>query len=214
MNYRLAMFDFDGTLADTFPWAMSLYEELAEKHSLPKVDPASYDRLRSYSIGEMLQDFSIPAWRLPRIGAYVKRQMSQNLDRLALFAGIRDMVKTLAAPDNALRLAIVSSNDEDNIRAVLGLEIAACFDHYECGVALFGKASKLRRTLKQLGIPHDAAIYIGDEIRDLEAAREAGIDFGAVTWGYNTRASLAAHKPTLLFNSVAEITETLIHHGR
>ncbi len=207
MKYDLAIFDFDGTLADTFPWAVSLYENLSEQFGLPRVKPSDYQRIRGLSVREMMQEFHIPARRLPVIGTFAKREMARNLDKLTLFDGIREALRALSM--NGVRLAVVSSNDEHTIRTVLGPATAARFSHYECGVAVFGKAKKLRRTLRKTGVPAPAAIYIGDEIRDVEAAYHAGIDFGAVAWGYNTRESLAARSPTLLFENVGDLVKKL-----
>ncbi|MFL6293325.1 MAG: hypothetical protein ACJ759_20725 [Thermoanaerobaculia bacterium] len=46
---------------------------------------------------------------------------------------------------------------------------------------------------------------IGDEIRDLEAARAEGIAFGAVTWGYTHPEALRAHGPEEMFSTIDEI---------
>ena len=207
MRYELAIFDFDGTLVDTFPWAVGLYEDLSERFDIPRVEPSDYERIRGLSIREMMSEFNIAPRRLPSIGAFVKREMARNLDKLTVFEGIREALRDLS--ENGIRLAVVSSNDEPIIRAVLGSQTAARFEHYECGVAIFGKARKLQRTLRKTKVSAPAAIYIGDEIRDLEAASQAGIDFGAVTWGYNTHASLAARSPTLIFDNVAEMARKL-----
>ena len=210
MGYKLVMFDFDGTLADTFPWALSLYAELTERFDLPLVDPSEYEQWRGRSVREMMHTYGISPRRLPRIGAYMKKRMAENLETLTLFPGVAEMLGALS--QHGLRLAVVSSNDKDNIRAVLGAKTDAHFEHYECGVALFGKAGKLRHTLRVTGVARQDALYIGDEIHDLEAAREAEIDFGAVAWGYNTRASLAEHHPAFLFGAVSDITAALTDH--
>ncbi|MCD6287363.1 MAG: HAD hydrolase-like protein, partial [Anaerolineae bacterium] len=47
---------------------------------------------------------------------------------------------------------------------------------------------------------------IGDEIRDIRAARDVGMAAGAVAWGYNNAAALEALAPTALFEDVAAIT--------
>ena len=57
---------------------------------------------------------------------------------------------------------------------------------------MFGKAAKFRKVLKRTGIAADDAIAIGDEVRDGEAAAQAGIDFGAVSWGYASPEALQA----------------------
>ncbi len=77
------------------------------------------------------------------------------------------------------------SDNEANAKTALR-EHAALISHYACGASLFGKAAKFRRVLKAAGIAPQDAIAIGDEVRDVEAARDAGIAFGAVAWGYAT----------------------------
>ena len=57
---------------------------------------------------------------------------------------------------------------------------------------MFGKAPKLRAVLKASGIPARQAIYLGDEIRDAEAAHKAGMAYGAVAWGYHSMDALRA----------------------
>jgi len=72
-------------------------------------------------------------------------------------------------------------------------------------VSIFGKRAKLRKVLRLTGIHPAQAILIGDEIRDIEAARDAGIASGAVTWGFTDLDTLKAHSPDMLFESVDEI---------
>lgn len=48
------------------------------------------------------------------------------------------------------------------------------------------------------------AIYIGDQTVDFQAARKAGIAFGAVAWGYATIESLREYGPDEMFASVPD----------
>ena len=63
------------------------------------------------------------------------------------------------------------------------------------------------------GVTPDRVLAIGDEVRDLEAARAAGIDFAAVTWGYTAPERLLAHKPNVVFERMEEISERLVRVG-
>jgi phosphoglycolate phosphatase len=85
----------------------------------------------------------------------------------------------------------------------------ALIDDFECGVSVFGKAVKLRRVLSRNETPPGESIYVGDEIRDIEAAQDAGMAFGAVSWGYNRIEALRAHSPSEVFSSVSEILEKI-----
>ena len=88
---------------------------------------------------------------------------------------------------------------------VLGPATTRLFRHFECGMSMFGKTASLRSVLKKTGVHASEAIYVGDQSVDLQAARRAGIAFGAVAWGYATIESLREHRPEEEFASVAEL---------
>lgn len=59
------------------------------------------------------------------------------------------------------------------------------------------------------GVPLAQVLCIGDETRDYAAARQAGLDFGAVAWGYADPEVLRACGPGLFFPSVSALIEQL-----
>jgi phosphoglycolate phosphatase len=81
--------------------------------------------------------------------------------------------------------------------------------HYDCGASIFGKASKIKAVVRRSGTDPRNAIYIGDEVRDAEAARKAGIAFGAVSWGLHRVETLLAQDPQELFGTPSELAEKL-----
>jgi len=99
------------------------------------------------------------------------------------------------ASDKRVALAVVTSNAYDIVRYVLGTEHATLISYYKCGASLFGKLGKLWRVLKQSGIRPGEAIFIGDEIRNIEAAMAEGTPFGVVAWCYTHAAALEAFGP-------------------
>ena len=52
-------------------------------------------------------------------------------------------------------------------------------------------------------------MYIGDELRDVKASQKAGIPIAAVTWGFNSRESLAASEPDFLFDQPVDFLRLL-----
>ena len=90
---------------------------------------------------------------------------------------------------------------------VLGDTLLSRFATVECGTSLFGKSHRLRRILKHTRMASSEAIYVGDEIRDAEAANDAGMMFGAVAWGYTTLEALVRTKPERLFRMPADMLE-------
>lgn len=207
MRYRLVIFDFDGTLADLFPWFSRVVNDIADRYRFKRVEPHEIDALRTMSARELMHRQGVAAWKMPFIARHVRQRKSKELDQTRLFDGVNQMLARLSDAD--IGLALVSSNSERNVRAVLGAEIANRFRFYECGVSMFGKSSRYGRVLRRSGTPARDAICIGDEIRDLEAARRQGIAFGAVTWGYTAPDALIAHAPDVVFRSVGEIADHL-----
>jgi phosphoglycolate phosphatase len=207
MKYKLVVFDFDGTLADSFPWAVSVQNHLAEKYRLPVLGPAEYERLRSFDTQTILKQTGVSPWRLPGMVRYVHRLMNAQLDQIRLFPGIDRLLPKLV--NQGATLAVVSSNSRVNVRRVLGPANTGCIRYFECGVSLFGKAPKLRKVLRQSEVRPREAILIGDEIRDLQAAQAVHMAVGAVAWGYNHAAALRAQAPDFMFTRVDEILEQL-----
>src|SRR4029453_12213156 len=154
---------------------------MAEKHGFKRIETSEVDTLRGYNARQIMEHLGVPAWKLPRIGIDMRRLMAEEIQQICPFAGLGAMLRGLS--DRGVALAVVTSNAYDNVRRVLGDEHAALISYYECGASLFGKRGKLRRVLKQSGVRPGESIFVGDEIRDIEAARAEGIPFGAVAWG-------------------------------
>jgi phosphoglycolate phosphatase len=208
MKYKLAIFDFDGTLADSFPFFLETINELANIHKFKRIDRAELDTLRRYSARQMLGHLNLPLWKTPFVGRSFKRIMAGKIDQIPLFAGVETMLRALA--ENGVALSTVTSNSHNNVRRVLTPESMDLMVHPQCGTSLFGKPARLRNILRHTGIRPNETIYVGDEIRDMEAASAACIHFGAVTWGYTHADALLERAPEEVFSSVEEITRKII----
>jgi phosphoglycolate phosphatase len=144
-------------------------------------------------------------WKMPRIAAAMRRMMAEEIASIRLFEGTGPFLRRLHQRGSLL--GIVSSNSEANVRTVFGKDTAELFRHYECGISMLGKASKLRRAAKLTGIPIENTLYVGDEIRDFEAAKKVGMPFGAVGWGLSTVVAFDKLKPRAVFRTLAEMEE-------
>ena len=202
-RYKLAIFDLDGTLSDSLPWFRRVVNSFADKHRFRRIEDGDVEMLRGKSSREIIAYLEVPTWRMPLIAADMRRMKSQTIDSIPLFAGVEAMLQELS--QRGVILAMVSSDSEANVRRALGGN-AALISQFACGASMFGKAAKFKTVLKRTGVAADDAICIGDEVRDGEAARQAGIDFGAVSWGYARSEALQQLSPVLVFDSVADIS--------
>jgi phosphoglycolate phosphatase len=208
VTYRLVIFDFDGTLADSFPFFLGVLSTLADAHGFKRFNGDDLDVLRGTDARQVIRQAGLPAWKIPAVARDFRALMAESIDRIHLFDGVGQMLHRLAG--RGMQLAVVTSNSIDNVMSVLGPENTRLIAHYECGASLFGKRSKLRRLLKATGVHPAQALCIGDELRDIDAAHAESIDFGAVGWGYTKAETLKARSPKLAFARVEEIADVLL----
>lgn len=207
MKYQLAIFDSDGTLADTLPWMRSVFNELAEEFGFRKVEAHEYERFKNLNGAALFRELKLPLWKLPRVVQAMRRKMTEYTGTFRLYTGIPEVLQRLT--ETGIKVAVVSTNSRENVERILGSRNAGLISHFGCGVSMFGKSARLRQTVRACGVACNRAIYIGDEVRDAEAARAAGVAFGAVVWGQHDEATLRAENPAEVFSSVAEIAHKL-----
>ncbi|MGY3611659.1 HAD hydrolase-like protein, partial [Bradyrhizobium sp. Lot11] len=114
---------------------------------------------------EIIRQLRVPMWKMPAIAAYMRRKAAEDIESIRLFEGVAPVLTMLR--QRGIKLAIVSSNTEQNVRVVLGPELAELINFYGCGSSIFGKAVKFRRAMKQLGTAPERTICVGDETRDI-----------------------------------------------
>jgi phosphoglycolate phosphatase len=203
MTYRLALFDFDGTLADSFPFFLGVFNTVADRHGFRRIDVERAGELRHYGVRRMMDHVGLPAWKLPLASNTFMGMMRDSAHLIPLFDGIDGALRHLH--ERGVMLSIVSSNSEHNVRAVLGPELTALVRRFDCGMSVFGKASRIRAVLDACKVAPADALYIGDQATDAEAARKAGVAFGAVHWGYAAIEALRAEACATEFVAPADL---------
>lgn len=207
MAYTFVMFDFDGTLADSVRWFGSVFNSVAAKYNFRQLSDAEMHAMRGNDAQTILREIGVSKIKLPFIAKHIRDLMNRDIQQIKLFAGIPELLQTLH--EHAIKLGVVSSNSLANVKTVLG-DQAHVIDFYECGVDMLGKHHKLQQGLKHSGNAAHETLYVGDEIRDSDAARHAQIDFAAVAWGYTLPEALQAQHPVALCHSVDELQSVIL----
>lgn len=200
----IAIFDFDGTLADSLELVINEYNKVAPRFRAKQVDRRELPRLRKLKAGPAMKEHNISFWKLPLLVSVMRSAMHAHVDGLRPYDGIGPALHALSAA--GCRCSILSTNSGQNITRFLARHDLKLFEHIAGGSSMFGKARALKRLIARAQFDARDVFYIGDEARDVEAASKAGVRSIAVSWGYADRAVLAAHGPT----HVADRPEDLV----
>ncbi|GAB4211605.1 MAG: HAD family hydrolase [Sandaracinaceae bacterium] len=206
----VVLFDFDGTIADSFELVLAQYNAIAPRFRARAVDHAELPRLRKLAVPEIMREHRVTYWKLPLLVWSMRRRLHAHVADVAPFPGIVEALHALR--DAGVRSSVLSTNSSANIERFLSRHDLRVFDDVAGGVSMFGKARALRRWVARAGVPKERVVYVGDEERDIDAAKAAGIRSVAVSWGYADRAQLAARRPTHLVDHPRELV-TLILSG-
>lgn len=204
MHYRALIFDFDGTLADTLEHTRSIYNQLAPRYGFRQVEASELDRLRHFSLHELLQHLHISKLRVPSLLSKGTKMLRDRMAEIPIIPGIAAVIPEIRRHTETM--GILTSNATENVN--LFLDVHSLRHHFafvSSTSKLSGKAKHLKAIRKTFSLELTEMLYIGDEIRDVKASKKAGIDVAAVTWGFNSRDSLAASQPTHLLDSPEEL---------
>lgn len=201
---KVIIFDFDGTLADSLNIMIESYNQAAKIYGCRMISGADLQQIRRMHLRDVLAYLEVPYLKLPFIifsmQSYYKKQ-AQTLD---LFEDVPAMLCRLMVAGH--RLFILSTSAPDAIRLVLQEHNIDFFQGiYSCGHHMFAKGVVLKKILASHGFEPQEVYYVGDEIRDVEAARQVGMHSVAVSWGYNAHDKLKEQKPDVMIENPLDL---------
>jgi len=208
MIYKTLVFDFDGTIADTLGETRRIFNKIAPDYGIREVAEEELNQLRHLSLKELLDHLDIPKRRVPALIARGTGMMRGNITQLQLIAGMSEVLIELRR--HVRSFGILTSNATANVDLFLRTHgLREQFDFISSTSKLTGKSKHLKAIRKTFSMRPEEMLYIGDELRDVKASQKAGIPIAAVTWGFNSRESLAASKPDYLFDTPADFLRLL-----
>lgn len=203
---KVIIFDFDGTIADSFATVWQISNNLAAEFGYPVTQADDIDQLKNLSSKEIIKQSKLSPLKIPFLVRRLRTEMSREIPHLQTFPGMEVVLRSLKQRGD--RLGIVTSNSRENVAAFLTAQnLLDVFDFVESGLALFGKDKVIRRVVKRQRLNLEDLIYVGDETRDIEAARKIGIQIISVAWGFNSSQALAAENPDFLIRHPEELLQ-------
>ena len=205
---KVIIFDFDGTVADTFDAIVTITNRLALKFGYKPVSQEDIVKIKNLSSREIIKQSGVSLFKLPLLLRKVKAELNQEIHNLKPVPGIQEALTELKNQGNYL--GIITSNDKKNVIFFLqSNDLNKVFDFIYSEATLFGKSRVINHVLKHAKLKPEEAIYVGDETRDIEAAKRSKIKMIAVSWGFNSEEVLAAHQPDFLIHRPHELIEAI-----
>ena len=218
MQIKAAIFDLDGTLADTIEAIRAAINLTMQQYGYP---PHTYEEIREY-IGNGAKNLVLRSMPADAAGdteqhARVFLTYQDNYDRGHLatdrcYDGMPELIASLSA--KGVKLAVLSNKQD---RHVQGL-IAQLFPAGEFSVVM-GQMDHLPKKpdptvplmiAEQLGVEPSACAFIGDSEVDMRTAKNAGMPAIGVSWGYRDRELLIAEHPDALAATPDELSQILL----
>lgn len=189
---KAVFFDFDGTLIDSVHLLFDVYNQIAKKHQLNLITPELKVQLKHKNmkaIVDMFEDIS----KQPLVAQDIVKTFEEKMDDVQPIKGIEEVLQNLK--NQGVKLGILTSNRKIIVERLLEKYNLNVFDMIDTDVHLFEKGNGITQRVAQGGYENLQVCYVGDEIRDIVACREAKIPIIAVNWGYNSEQALQDHQP-------------------
>lgn len=199
------IFDFDGTIVESFDHFAQYIAHRANRGTLTKLE---LEAVRGLSLMATARHFGHAWWRMPGLYYAGRQWVGKYIDEIRLVPGMEQAIRDLH--EKHKKLFIVSSNSTENIQRFLELHnLTECFQGVYGNVGFGGKLPVLRRVMRRHHIAAKRTYYVGDEPRDMSAARLARMQPIAVTWGYCTAQTMQQTKPKQLFKEPKDLSNYL-----
>jgi len=209
---RAVLFDFDGTLGDSYPAITASVNHVRAQYHLPPLSVAEVVPHVGRGPFSLLSQ-TVPAGDVAaNVAAYVRHHPSVLHTGTCLMPGAAELLTALH--EQGLRLAVCSNKPIAFTRELLTwLKIASLF-HTVLGPEEVARPKPapdmLLAALPRLGVSAEQALYIGDMVVDIQTARAAGVRVWIVATGSDTRDTLAQARPDRLFSALQEVQTALV----
>lgn len=210
MKNTILIFDFDGTIADTHHQIIKISNQLAEEFGYSLIRPEEIEKLKDKTSREVIRHLKVPILKIPAILAKAKKELYDGMTEIDPIEGLKEILQKLKMA--GARMGILSSNAPENINKFLANHDLEVFEFVDSTLKVWTKNISLKKLLQRHGFLPKQILYIGDETRDIEAAKALGIKVAAVTWGYNSERALKKHKPDFLIHTPQELFQLCTNH--
>ncbi len=202
------IFDFDGTLADSFRMAYQVFNKLSGPFHYHPVAEDEIETMRQKTASDFFSSLGISVFKIPLLAIKARRELRGHIASVPPIKGMPDVLPLLQ--QQGCKMGILTSNSVKNVQSFLRAHhLEDFFEFTYCSRDMFGKARHIKKLIRKYNLDPAHVIYVGDMNADIEAAQQAGIRIAAVTWGYQAREVLERYHPTWLLDTPAQLAELI-----
>ena len=202
-NIKVMIFDFDGTIADTFHHTMKITNILSDEFKFKKVHDHEIEFLKGKTIKEIIKHLNVPVLKIPSIVAKARSELLKDINAIEPIDGLKKILPLIKQAK--VQMGILTTNSRENVEKFLKTNDMEIFDFIISTSKVWGKNHGLRKLMQEKKLKTENILYVGDETRDIEAAKKEGIKVIAVTWGYNSHALLETFSPNFIAHTPEEL---------
>jgi len=204
MSIKLIIFDWSGVISDDRRPVYEVNMKILRDYNKPTMSFEEWLPRTTMTPIELLANHGVHGNPDKLFNLY-KKYFDEEIESgivPRIYPDVHNVFKYLK--EKGKRLAVLSSHPTDNLRKEAGhYNLTSFFD------LIYGdlkdKAKGLQNICSELDIKPEFALYIGDTIYDIRAAKEAGVHSGGVCQGYHTKERLKDENPEFLLKSLSEL---------
>ncbi len=201
------IFDFDFTITSNIELYEEIYNEAAKKYATKKITNENRQKLKDSEPKKVFKLLGLNFWKLFLVANYMRKKIDERQSEIKIYKGIKNILKKLDSENYIL--GILSSHDKKSIKQILHREEIEVFDFIYSKKKLLGKASIIKKIIRKQNLQNSLVIYVGDEIRDIQAMREVKIPIISVSWGLSSPESLKKYNLDLVVNKPEKILDKI-----
>ena len=216
MKYKAIVFDLDGTLLNTLEDLKDAVNFALRQKQMPE---RSLEEIRNFvgnGIANLLKR-SVPAGTgdqetAEALAIFREYYGAHCQDKTKPYDGIMELLAEIKK--SGIRTAVVSNKADFAVKELIpfyfGDSIPVAMGENEAeGIPKKPAPDMVWKALEELGCSREEAVYIGDSDVDVQTAKNSGLDFIGVSWGFRGREFLEKQGADVIVDKPEEILRVI-----
>ncbi|MGG0589743.1 HAD-IA family hydrolase [Priestia megaterium] len=204
---KVILFNFNGTITNTKFLAIDMYNEIAEKQGYKKILEEDVSYLSALSIRNRCKVLNLPLYKMPLVGIAIKRRSQQYISNLKPVSGMKETLRLLK--QKGYKIGFTTSNNQVVMNEFLINNSINIFNYRHFSFSPLSKSKDISSFLKKYDLKKEDVVYVGDELRDIKAAKKNGLFCIAVSWGFDSVELLNTGRADKVITEPKEILDVL-----